>query len=138
MSTFETVFCAHCRKFIKKPKQLIFFVIYAKINHYKTIGNMCIYYNVVFACFYDGFVTKMGGIMQDSSSMRKNIESFHDCVLGLTKGLADVSGIWKDEKYSDLSKAFTTVANDSRAVIESGSRCCTKFDNFMSIANEKY
>ncbi len=76
--------------------------------------------------------------MQDSSNMRRNIEAFQNCVRGLSEGLSGASGIWKDEKYHQISEAFSNVANNSKSVIENGSKCCSAFDNFMSIANEKY
>ena len=76
--------------------------------------------------------------MQDSSGMRKNIETFQNCVRELSEGLSGVSGIWKDEKYHQISEVFSEVANNSKSVIENGSKCCFAFDSFMIIANEKY
>ena len=76
--------------------------------------------------------------MQDGSNMRKNIEAFQNCVRGLSNGLSNVSGIWQDEKYRQISDAFSEVANNSKYVIENGLKCCTALDSFTSIANEKY
>lgn len=76
--------------------------------------------------------------MQDSSGMKNNLASFQNYVRELSQGIAGLSGVWNDEKYSELSKAFNDLANDSKSVLENGLKCCTKLDNFMSIAREKY
>ena len=78
-------------------------------------------------------VNDMGG-----EAIKKEMQQFQASLKRLSSEIGKASSLWGDEKYSELSSSIGILANQSKAVLVAGERCCDSIEKFSNIAEEKY
>lgn len=73
-----------------------------------------------------------------AESIKKELEHFQSSLKKLSSGISNASSLWNDSKYSELSAAVSTIANDSKDFVMRGNVCCKSLDKFKKISEEKY
>jgi len=73
----------------------------------------------------------------ESSGLRRNIESFKLSASKLSGKINSVSDIWKDSNYVALQKQIGELTRDSRTTIATGEKTCASVDRFFRISEEK-
>ncbi len=74
----------------------------------------------------------------NDSNLRKDLNSFQLAVKKLSLGVGKASTLWKDKKYSELSYSVSQIAIQSKDVLLSGDKCCSRIAKFQEIASEQY
>ena len=73
-----------------------------------------------------------------TKSIRKEMMFFQSSIKNLSAEISRAASLWKDEKFSELSKSIGEVANNSKDIMIAGDSCCSSVDKFNKIASEKY
>lgn len=73
-----------------------------------------------------------------TESIRKEMMIFQSSIKNLSAEISRAASLWKDEKFSELSKFIGEVANNSKDIMIAGGSCCSSVDKFNKIASEKY
>lgn len=73
-----------------------------------------------------------------TQQIKGNLDDFQCAVQKLSVGIRDASILWRDAKYAELSAEMAQVANESRAVLMAGDKCCASIDRFFKISEEEY
>lgn len=73
-----------------------------------------------------------------TESIRKEMMIFQSSIKNLSAEISRAASLWKDEKFSELSKSIGEVANNSKDIMIAGDSCCSSVDKFNKITSEKY
>ena len=73
-----------------------------------------------------------------TKSIRKEMMIFQSSIKNLSAEISRAASLWKDEKFSELSKSIGEVVNNSKDIMIAGDSCCSSVDKFNKIASEKY
>ncbi len=74
--------------------------------------------------------------MSNSSSVKKCLADFQECVKTLSDSVNAASVNWQDEVYSSLQESISQVASASRAVMTAGMQACDSLGRVESILQE--
>lgn len=75
--------------------------------------------------------------MANSSSVRKSLADFQECVRALSESVNSASVDWQDEVYASLQSSISQVATASRAVMNAGTQACSSLARIESILEEE-
>ena len=70
--------------------------------------------------------------------INSDVEDFEAAVMKLSNKIGQAGTLWGDEKFAELSKAISQIANMSVDVITKGRECNKIVADFDKIAEEKY
>jgi len=76
-------------------------------------------------------------MINTSSDLRKELDSFKHSTARISEKINGVSDIWRDNNYTSLQTQIGELAKTSRMVIDSGERVCSGIDKFFAIATEE-
>lgn len=73
-----------------------------------------------------------------AGNIKGDLQDFQEVVRRLSFGMEQVSPLWSDAKFAELSASVRGVATQARDLMVAGDRCCQSLDGFDAIASERY